>query len=56
MYVLGADHHGYVGRLKGGAVALGYEPERVDVQIYQLVHLTDGRMSKRPGWSSRWTS
>ena len=49
VYVLGADHHGYVGRLKGGAVALGYEPERVDVQIYQLVHLTDGRMSKRAG-------
>ena len=49
IYVLGADHHGYVGRLKGAAVALGYDPERIDVQIYQLVHLAGGRMSKRAG-------
>jgi arginyl-tRNA synthetase len=49
VYVLGADHHGYVGRLKGGAAALGYEADRIDVQIYQLVHLKDGRMSKRAG-------
>ncbi|HUZ84593.1 MAG TPA: arginine--tRNA ligase, partial [Gaiellales bacterium] len=49
IYVLGADHHGYVGRLKGAAAALGYDPARVDVQIYQLVHLAGGRMSKRAG-------
>ena len=49
IYVLGADHHGYVGRLKGAAVALGYDPDRIDVQIYQLVHLAGGRMSKRAG-------
>jgi arginyl-tRNA synthetase len=49
MYVLGPDHHGYVGRLKAAAQALGYDPDRVDVQIYQLVRLRDGKMSKRAG-------
>jgi arginyl-tRNA synthetase len=49
VYVLGADHHGYVGRLKAAAQALGYDPDRVDVQIYQLVRLKDGKMSKRAG-------
>jgi arginyl-tRNA synthetase len=49
VYVLGADHHGYVGRLKAAAQALGYDPDRIDVQIYQLVRLRDGKMSKRAG-------
>jgi arginyl-tRNA synthetase len=49
VYVLGADHHGYLRRLKAAAQALGYDPDRVDVQIYQLVHLTGGKMSKRAG-------
>ncbi len=49
VYVLGADHHGYVARLKAGAAALGYDPDRIDVQLYQLVHLRGGRMSKRAG-------
>jgi arginyl-tRNA synthetase len=53
VYVLGADHHGYVGRLKGAAVALGYDPDRIDLQIYQFVHIVeDGqvlRVSKRRG-------
>jgi arginyl-tRNA synthetase len=49
VYVLGADHHGYIGRLKAGAQALGYDPDRIDVQIYQLVRLKDGKMSKRAG-------
>jgi arginyl-tRNA synthetase len=53
MYVLGADHHGYVARLRAAAGLLGYEPERVEVLIYQLVHLTKGgeatKMSKRRG-------
>jgi arginyl-tRNA synthetase len=49
MYVLGPDHHGYVGRLKAAAQALGYDPDRIDVQIYQLVRLKDGKMSKRAG-------
>ena len=52
-YVLGADHHGT--RNWYGAVAriLGYDPERVEVLLYQLVHLTRGgalaRVSKRRG-------
>ena len=49
VYVLGADHHGYLRRLKAAATALGYDPDRIDVQLYQLVHLTEGRMSKRAG-------
>jgi arginyl-tRNA synthetase len=49
VYVLGADHHGYAPRLKGAGAALGYAPDRVDVQIYQLIHLKGGRMSKRSG-------
>src|SRR5205085_1368 len=53
IYVLGADHHGYVRRLKAAAAMLGYDPERVEILIYQLVHLTRGgaqtKMSKRRG-------
>jgi arginyl-tRNA synthetase len=53
IYVLGADHHGYVARLEAAAEMLGYEPERVEVLLYQLVHLTRGgeqtKMSKRRG-------
>ncbi len=53
MYVLGADHHGYVARLRAAAGLLGYEPGRVEVLIYQLVSLTKGgaatKMSKRRG-------
>ncbi len=53
IYVLGADHHGYVARLKAAAAMLGYDPERVEVLLYQLVHLTRGgeqtKMSKRRG-------
>jgi arginyl-tRNA synthetase len=53
IYVLGADHHGYVGRLKAAATMMGYDPDRVEVLIYQLVHLTRGtervKMGKRSG-------
>jgi arginyl-tRNA synthetase len=53
IYVLGADHHGYIGRLKAAAAMLGYDPERIEVLIYQLVHLVQGgeqtKMSKRRG-------
>ncbi|MGH3023904.1 MAG: arginine--tRNA ligase [Gaiellaceae bacterium] len=53
VYVLGADHHGYVARLKALALALGADPERIEVLIYQLVHLTRAgelaKMSKRRG-------
>jgi arginyl-tRNA synthetase len=53
IYMLGADHHGYVGRLKAAAAALGDDPDTVEVLIGQLVNLVrDGRpvkMSKRAG-------
>jgi arginyl-tRNA synthetase len=47
IYVLGADHHGYVGRLRAAAAMLGYDPGRVEVLIYQLVHVTEGGQAKR---------
>ena len=53
IYVLGADHHGYVGRLKAAASMLGYDPDRLEVLIYQLVHIVEGgearQASKRRG-------
>ncbi len=53
IYVLGADHHGYVLRLKAVAAMLGFDPERVEVLIYQLVNLKEGgetkKVSKRRG-------
>ncbi|WNM26664.1 arginine--tRNA ligase [Demequina capsici] len=53
IYLLGADHHGYIARLKAAAAALGYDPDSVEVIIGQLVNLVkDGqpvRMSKRAG-------
>ncbi|GAA1217101.1 arginine--tRNA ligase [Prauserella alba] len=53
IYMLGADHHGYIGRLKATAVALGYDPDVVEVLIGQMVNLVSGgtpvRMSKRAG-------
>ncbi len=53
IYMLGADHHGYIARLRAAAAALGYDPDRVEVLIGQLVNLVrEGekvRMSKRAG-------
>jgi len=53
IYVLGADHHGYIARLKAIAGALGHDPERVEILIYQLVQLTEAgearKVSKRRG-------
>ncbi len=53
IYVLGADHHGYVSRLQAAAAAFGHDPDEVEVLIYQLVHLTEGgearKVSKRRG-------
>src|SRR6476469_3249517 len=47
IYVLGADHHGYVGRLKAAAAMLGYDPKRIEVLIYQLVHIVEGGQTKK---------
>jgi len=49
--IWGADHHGYIARLKGAIIALGYDGERFEVLLGQLVNLViDGertRMGKR---------
>ena len=51
--VLGADHHGYVPRLKAALQALGVDPDRLDVVLMQMVRLIrDGEVvkaSKRSG-------
>jgi len=51
--VLGADHGGYVPRLKAALAALGYDPDDLRVVLIQMVNLTRGgeavKMSKRAG-------
>jgi arginyl-tRNA synthetase len=53
VYVWGADHHGDVARVRGAAQALGFDPDAVEIVIYQWVSfLRDGvpvPMSKRAG-------
>lgn len=53
IYMLGADHHGYIARLKAAAAAFGDDPDTVEVMIGQMVNLVrDGqavKMSKRAG-------
>ena len=53
IYVLGADHHGTRNWYAAVARMLGLEPERIEVLLYQLVHLTRAgeatKMSKRRG-------
>jgi arginyl-tRNA synthetase len=53
IYVLGADHHGTRNWYAAVARMLGHDPGRVEVLLYQLVHLTRGgeaaKMSKRRG-------
>ena len=53
VYVLGADHHGYIGRMRAAYQALGGDPDRLDLLIMQFVHLVRSgekvSMSKRAG-------
>lgn len=50
IYLLGADHHGYVHRLKALAGAAGDDPQRdIEVLIGQLVSINGARLSKRAG-------
>ena len=53
MYVLGADHHATARWYAAIARMLGYDPARVEVLLYQFVHLTSGgetaKASKRAG-------
>ena len=52
--VWGADHHGYVPRMKAATAALGYDPAQLVVILNQIVNLKEGaagsaKMSKRAG-------
>jgi arginyl-tRNA synthetase len=50
VYILGPDHHGTIRRWKGAASGLGYDPDAVEIIIYQHVSLAGGEsMSKREG-------
>ncbi|WP_428910131.1 arginine--tRNA ligase [Niallia sp. Krafla_26] len=51
--IWGADHHGYIPRMKAAIQALGYDADTLEVEIIQLVHLYKNgekmKMSKRTG-------
>lgn len=50
IYLLGADHHGYVNRLKAIAAAAGDDPKvNIEVLIGQLISVNGARLSKRAG-------
>ena len=50
IYLLGADHHGYINRLKAIAAAAGDDPEvNIEVLIGQLVSVNGAKLSKRAG-------
>ncbi len=54
IYMVGADHHGYVGRLKAIAACAGDDPEKnIEVLIGQMVKIMEGgeelKLSKRAG-------
>ncbi|MET1044445.1 MAG: arginine--tRNA ligase [Microbacteriaceae bacterium] len=50
IYLLGADHHGYVHRLKAIAGAAGDDPQKdIEVLIGQLVSINGAKLSKRAG-------
>ena len=53
IYMWGADHHGYIARVKAAVVALGYDPDAVEIPIVQFANLYRGgervQMSTRSG-------
>ncbi len=53
IYVLGADHHGYIARLKAVASGLGLDPSRIEIPLVQFAILYEGgqrvQMSTRAG-------
>ncbi|MDD5144537.1 MAG: arginine--tRNA ligase [Candidatus Pacebacteria bacterium] len=53
IFIWGADHYGYINRIKGAAEVMGYKKGDVDIIIMQLVRLIQGgqevKMSKRTG-------
>ena len=50
IYLLGADHHGYVNRLKAISAAAGDDPAKnIEIRIGQLISINGARLSKRAG-------
>jgi arginyl-tRNA synthetase len=53
VFFWGADHHGYINRLKAAAEALGFDKEKIDMIVMQMVRLFENgkevKMSKRSG-------
>jgi len=53
LYILGADHHGYIARLKAAAQGLGLDPDKIEIQLVQFAILFRGaervQMSTRAG-------
>ncbi|HHU56433.1 MAG TPA: arginine--tRNA ligase [Acholeplasmataceae bacterium] len=51
--VLGGDHHGYINRLRAALACLGYDPNKIEIEILQMVRIIkDGeelKLSKRSG-------
>lgn len=51
--LLGADHHGYINRMKGAIQALGYNSDQLNIDIIQMVRMMENgevvKMSKRTG-------
>ena len=51
--LLGADHHGYINRMKAAIAALGYQKEQLEIDIIQMVRIIENgqevKMSKRTG-------
>lgn len=51
--LLGADHHGYINRMKAAIQALGYNEEQLNIDIIQIVRMVENgqevKMSKRTG-------
>lgn len=51
--LLGADHHGYIARMKAAIQALGYNSNQLEIDIMQMVRMTENgevvKMSKRTG-------
>jgi arginyl-tRNA synthetase len=53
LYIFGADHHGYIARLKAAAQGLGLDPAKIEIQLVQFAVLYQGgekvQMSTRSG-------
>ncbi len=53
LYIFGADHHGYIARMKAAAQGLGLDPDKIEIQLVQFAILFRGaqrvQMSTRAG-------